>query len=253
VGGGVVNQNSDSRSRLFSPSEVHPLQRSPAVVSSQPVHILLNEVECRVLGSLVEKEITTPEYYPLSLNALLNACNQKSNREPVMNLEEASVRNALHSLDGQSLVRSVSASDSRVTKYEHRLQEAFNFYRHEIAILCVLLLRGPQTPGELRTRTERMHSFDDLGAVQSSLQHLMKREPPLVKVLPRQPGTKEARYAHLLAGDVEGFEANVVIPAAAAVSADAGRMTHLEEEVAALRNEVADLKQQLAIFRKQFE
>jgi uncharacterized protein YceH (UPF0502 family) len=118
-----------------------------------------------------------------------------------------------------------------------------------------LLLRGPQTPGELRTRSERMHSFDDLGAVQASLQHLMKREPPLVKVLPRQPGTKEARYAHLLAGDVEGFEAkpDVVTPATTAISADAGRMAHLEEEVAALRKEVADLKQQLAIFRKQFE
>jgi uncharacterized protein YceH (UPF0502 family) len=226
-----------------------------AVVLSQSVNILLNEVECRILGSLVEKEASTPEYYPLSLNALLNACNQKSNREPVMNLDEAAVRNALHSLDGQSLVRSVSASDSRVTKYEHRLQEAFNFYRHEIAILCVLLLRGPQTPGELRTRTERMHSFDDLGAVQSSLQHLMKREPPLVKVLPRQPGTKEARYDHLLSGDVEAFEArpDVVTAAPTAISADAGRMTHLEEEVAALRKEVADLKQQLATFRKQFE
>ncbi len=177
-----------------------------SVVSFLPVNLLLNEVECRVLGSLIEKEITTPEYYPLSLNALVNACNQKSNRDPVMTLDEAAVRHALHSLDGQSLVRSVSASDSRVTKYEHRLQEAFNFYRHEIAILCVLLLRGPQTPGELRTRAERMHPFDDLSAVQSSLQHLMKREPPLVKVLPRQPGTKEARYAHLLSGDVETFE-----------------------------------------------
>ena len=151
----------------------------PSVVSFHPVNILLNEVECRVLGSLIEKEITTPEYYPLSLNALVNACNQKSNRDPVMHLDEAAVRQALHSLDGQSLVRPVSASDSRVTKYEHRLQEAFNFFRHEIAILCVLLLRGPQTPGELRTRAERMHPFDDLSAVQSSLQHLMKRETPL--------------------------------------------------------------------------
>src|SRR5229473_3601262 len=186
---------------------------SPSVVSFHPVNILLNEVECRVLGSLIEKEITTPEYYPLSLNALVNACNQKSNRDPVMNLDEGAVRQALHSLDGQSLVRYVSAADSRVTKYEHRLQEAFNFYRHEIAILCVLLLRGPQTPGELRTRAERMHPFDDLNAVQSSLQHLMKREPPLVKVLPRQPGTKESRYVHLLSGDadlrdkVESFDA----------------------------------------------
>lgn len=218
------------------------------------MNIQLTELECRVLGSLVEKEITTPEYYPLSLNALLNACNQKSNREPVMNLDESAVRQALHSLDGQSLVRSVSASDSRVTKYEHRLQEAFNFYRHESAILCVLLLRGPQTPGELRTRAERMHPFEDLSAVQSSLQHLMKREPPLVKVLPRQPGTKEARYAHLLAGDVEFLEAKTEIaPSANFPSLDAGRVAHLEEEIVALRKEIADLKQQFATFRKQFE
>src|SRR5438132_3288139 len=153
----------------------------------------LTETEVRVLGSLIEKEIPTPEYYPLSLNALVNACNQKSNRDPVMNLDEAAVRQALHSLDGESLVRYVSAADSRVTKYEHRLQEAFNFYRYEVAILCVLLLRGPQTPGELRTRAERMHQFDDLGAVQSSLQHLMKGEPALVTVLPRQPRTQETR------------------------------------------------------------
>jgi uncharacterized protein len=231
------------------------------------VNILLNEVECRVLGSLIEKEITTPEYYPLSLNALLNACNQKSNRDPVMNLDEDAVRQALHSLDGQSLVRSVSASDSRVTKYEHRLQEAFNFYRHEIAILCVLLLRGPQTPGELRTRAERMHPFDDLSAVQSSLQHLMRREPPLVKVLPRQPGTKESRYAHLLSGDpglpgnVESVKVKPVAEKSAAASpADGERIAHLEKDLAGLRNEVSDfhkeisdLKQQFAQFKKQFE
>lgn len=234
---------------------------SPSVVSFQPVHIVLNETECRVLGSLVEKEITTPEYYPLSLNALVNACNQKSNRDPVMNLDEAAVRQALHSLDGQSLIRSVSASDSRVTKYEHRLQETFNFYRHEIAILCVLLLRGPQTPGELRTRTERMHSFEDLSAVQSSLNHLMKREPPLAKVLPRQPGTKESRYAHLLSGDAEVFEPkSEIATSAAANSADAERSALLEKEVAALRNdvanfqkEIADLRQQFAQFKRQFE
>jgi len=239
----------------------------PTVVSFHPVNILLNEVECRVLGSLIEKEITTPEHYPLSLNALLNACDQKSNRDPVMTLDEAAVRQALHSLDGQSLVRSVSASDSRVTKYEHRLQEAFNFFRHEIAILCVLLLRGPQTPGELRTRAERMHPFDDLSAVQSSLQHLMKREPPLVKVLPRQPGTKESRYAHLLSGDVDLPDAMESLEAkpeaketAAAVSADGQRIVHMEEEIASLRKEVldfhkeiSDLKQQFAQFKKQFE
>jgi uncharacterized protein YceH (UPF0502 family) len=220
------------------------------------VNLVLSEVECRVLGSLVEKEATTPEYYPLSLNALINACNQKSNRDPVMNLDEAAVRRALLSLDGQSLIRSVSPADSRVTKYEHRLQEAYNFYRHEMAILCLLLLRGPQTPGELRSRSERLHSFDDLNAVQSSLQHLMKREPPLVKALPRQPGTKETRYAHLLSGDVV-----LTVPepgAGAAVhavggSADGDRVRKLEEEMAALKNEVADLKEQFARFRKQFE
>ena len=171
------------------------------------MNITLNEVECRILGSLLEKEVTTPEYYPLSLNALVNACNQKSNRDPVMNLDEAVVHQTLRSLEGQSLVRSVSPADSRVTKYEHRLQEVFNFYRHEIAILCLLLLRGPQTTGELRSRSERMHSFDDLSAVQSSLLHLMKREPPLVAPLARQPGTKETRYAHLFSGDVEQAEA----------------------------------------------
>jgi len=234
---------------------------SPSVVSFHPVSILLNEVECRVLGSLIEKETTTPEYYPLSLNALVNACNQKSNRDPVMTLDETAVRQALHSLDGQSLVRSVSALDTRVTKYEHRLQQAFNFYRHEAAILCVLLLRGPQTPGELRTRTERKHTFDDLSAVQSSLQHLMKREPPLVKVLPRQPGTKESRYAHLLSGDVEVFEPKPEVQTNINTNfADGERIALLEKEVAALRNnvadfqkEIADLRQQFAQFKKQFE
>lgn len=206
------------------------------------------------MGSLVEKEVTTPEYYPLSLNALVNSCNQKSNRDPVMNLDESAVREALHSLEGQSLVRSVSPADSRVTKYEHRLQEAFNFFRHETAILCLLLLRGPQTPGELRSRSERMHSFDDLAAVQSSLQHLMRREPPLVKQLPRQPGTKETRYAHLLSGDVALAEPEPrVHPAPAEHTLDGDRVRKLEEEIATLKSEIAELKQQFAHFRKQFE
>jgi uncharacterized protein YceH (UPF0502 family) len=215
---------------------------------------ILTEVECRVLGALVEKEITTPEYYPLSLNALVNACNQKSNRDPVMNLDEARVREALHSLDGQSLVRAVSAADSRVTKYEHRLQEVFNFYRHEIAILCLMLLRGPQTPGELRGRAERMHHFDDLSAVQSSLQHLMKREPPLVKALPRQPGTKEVRFVHLLSGEVESWDSGAAAePQSTIASVDAERITRLKEEISEIRKELSELKQQYALFRKQFE
>jgi len=209
-----------------------------------------------VLGSLMEKEITTPDYYPLSLNALINACNQKSNRDPSMHLEEEAVRQALHSLDDQALARSSASGDSRVSKYEHQLQEVFNFDRRENAIFCVLLLRGPQTPGELRSRAERMHRFDDLSEVQSTLQHLMKREPPLVKVLPRQPGTKEARYAHLLSGDVETREPEPVMGAATAAHTnpvDEERMALLEDKVAGLQKEFASLKQLLADFRKQFE
>src|SRR5207302_4100376 len=167
----------------------------------------LSEIEVRVLGSLIEKDITTPDYYPMSLNALVNACNQKNNREPVMTLDESAVRNALASLQEKRLAGPAGGADSRVTKYEHRLQEVFNFDRREIAMLCVLLLRGPQTPGELRGRGERMHRFEDLDEVQSALQKLMQREPALVKVLPRQPGTKESRYVHLLSGDVDVEEA----------------------------------------------
>jgi uncharacterized protein len=224
------------------------------------VIVTLNEVEARVLGALLEKEITTPEYYPLSLNALVNACNQKSNRDPVMTLDESSVRDALRGLDDNSLARSVSAADSRVTKYEHRLQEAFNFDRREAAIFCELLLRGPQTPGELRNRAERMHHFDDLGEAQSALQRLMNREPPLAKVLPRQPGTKESRYTHLLCGEAEPAasparrEGRVPAPAQSAETANSrDRLSHLESEVAELRTDIAGLKQQFAAFRKQFE
>ena|ERR1022692_3813477 len=224
------------------------------------MNILLNQVETRVLGALIEKDVTTPDYYPLSLNALVNACNQKNNRDPVMNLDEEAVRQALNALQEKRLAGPTSSADSRVTKYEHRLQEAFNFTRGETAILCVLLLRGPQTPGELRSRTERMHRFEDLTEVQSTLQRLMQRDPPLARVLPRQPGTKEARYKHLLAGDTEDVSvADVDVaraPSPAPVSSDSAnpdRITILEGLVSDLRKEVADLKQQLATFRKQFE
>jgi uncharacterized protein YceH (UPF0502 family) len=218
------------------------------------VNILLNDVEKRVLGSLVEKEITTPDYYPLSLNALLNACNQKSNRHPVMNLDENAVHDALLSLNEKGLAGAASGADSRVTKYEHRLQEVFNFGRPEIAVLCVLLLRGPQTPGELRGRTERLHRFNDLEEVHAALQHLIKRTPPLAKVLPRQPGSKEPRYAHLLSGDVETWEPEPASQAlVASPSPDSERLARLENEVALLQREIADLKQQFPDFRKQFE
>ena len=164
---------------------------------------LLTEIETRVLGSLIEKDITTPDYYPLSLNALVNACNQKNNRDPVMTLDEESVRTALSSLQEKRLAGPAGGADSRVTKYEHRLQEVFNFDRREIAILCVLLLRGPQTPGELRSRTERMYHFDSLEDVVSTLDRLSQRDPPLAAILPRQPGTKESRYTHLFSGHPE--------------------------------------------------
>ena len=214
----------------------------------------LTETEVRVLGSLIEKDITTPEYYPLSLNALVNACNQKTNRDPVMQLDEAAVLEALDGLQEQRIAGPARGADSRVTKYEQRLQEVFNFTRAEIAVLCVLLLRGPQTPGELRGRTERMHRFEALQDVQSALQKLMQREPPLAKVLPRQPGTKESRYAHLLAGDVVEVETTVQAGESVVSNpADAERITQLQDEVVELRREVAEVKDQLERFRNQFE
>jgi len=220
--------------------------------------ILLSPVEARVLGALIEKEATTPEYYPLSLNALVNACNQKNNRDPVTSLDEVEVRQALHGLETERLAGPVRG-DTRVPKYEHRAQEVFNFTRGEIAVVCVLLLRGPQTPGELRGRTERMYKFDELSDVQSVLQRLIAREPePLVKILPRQPGTKEARYAHLLSGDVETFESapssryaetpSNSYPAAPSLSPEENedlkeRMAQLEAEVAILTRELSELRQ----------
>ena len=217
--------------------------------------VILTEVETRVLGSLIEKDITTPDYYPLSLNALVNACNQKNNREPVMTLDEAAVREALSTLQEKRLAGPAGGADSRVTKYEHRLQEAFNFDRREIAVICVLLLRGPQTPGELRGRTDRMYHFEALEDVVSTLDRLAHREPPLSAVLPRQPGTKESRYMHLFSGEAPAVT-DVVrssTPATASGGSTAERMAKLEEEVAALRAELAEMQQQLAAFRKQFE
>ena len=217
------------------------------------MNIILNATEARVLGALVEKDITTPDYYPLSLNSLINACNQKNNREPVTNFDEETVRLALRNLSEKRLAGPAGGADSRVTKYEHRLQEVFNFTRPETAILCVLLLRGPQTPGELRGRTERMHRFEDLDEVLSGLQQLMRREPPLAKALGRRPGTKEIRYAHLLSGDVEAWEPPAETAYSGSVADENERVAHLEAQVAALQAEVAELKQQMADFRKQFE
>jgi uncharacterized protein len=214
----------------------------------------LSEVEARVLGSLIEKDITTPDYYPLSLNALVNACNQKNNRDPVMTLDENSVRQALASLQERRMAGPAGGADSRVAKYEHRLQEVFNFERRETALICVLLLRGAQTPGELRGRCERMYRFETLDDVQSGLQRLMEREPPLARVLARQPGTKESRYMHLFSGDAGVPEESdpVILQRAVRRVEEGSRLSMLEGQVESLKQEVTELKRQLAEFRDQF-
>jgi uncharacterized protein YceH (UPF0502 family) len=201
--------------------------------------IKLTAEEARVLGALMEKEATTPEYYPLSLNALKNACNQKNNREPEMQLTEDDVRQAVHGLERHGLAGAARGSDSRVAKYEHRTAERFNFRRDEAALMCVLLLRGPQTPGELRGRTERLHQFEEIEAVLAGLQRLAAREPALSVQMPRQTGMKEARWAQLLTGEPE-FVADVPVRSASS-SRDA-----LEERVARLEEEVARLREMLS-------
>jgi uncharacterized protein YceH (UPF0502 family) len=215
----------------------------------------LNDREVRVLGSLIEKELTTPEYYPLSLNALTNACNQKSNRDPVMALSEEDVVRALDSLRFKQLAI-LSADGGRVPKYRHLLAENIGLMSAELAIICELLVRGPQTIGELRTRGERMHPFGDLAAVEEVLRELMERGMPLVTLMARQPGRKEGRYAHLFSGKPEysdeGAEA-ASEPARQRVMAENERIANLEEEVAALRVEVAGLRSVVEEFKAQFE
>jgi uncharacterized protein YceH (UPF0502 family) len=219
------------------------------------MEIILGDIEVRVLGSLIEKELTTPEYYPLSLNSLTNACNQKSNRDPVMALLEEDVVRALDSLRFKQLVV-LSADGGRVPKYRHLLAEKLGLVPAEQAILCELLVRGAQTMGELRTRGERMYPFGDLAAVEAVLKELMERETPLLTLLPRQPGRKECRYAQLFSGMPElSAEEHDAAPEAARqrVMAENERIAKLEEELALLRGEVAELKQQMEEFRKQFE
>lgn len=215
----------------------------------------LNEVETRVLGSLIEKDITTPDYYPLSLNALVNACNQKNNRDPVMTLDENAVREALTSLQEKRMAGPASGADSRVTKYEHRLQEVFNFDRRETALVCVLLLRGPQTPGELRGRAERMYRFETLDDVQSGLQKLMDREPPLVRVLPRQPGTKESRYTQLFSGNYIPESTTVAEAGSSEIpgNPDEQRIASLESAISGLRSDVDELRRRFSEFAEQFK
>ena len=212
----------------------------------------LNDADVRVLGALIEKEVTTPDNYPLSLNALIAACNQSSNRTPVVAYDEAVVLGAIQRLRHQSLVRGIQRMDSRVTKYQQLLNEALNLSPREMAILCVLMLRGPNTAGELRSRTERLADFASLADVDSAIALLVERQPaPLVVRLPRQAGQKEVRLAHLLSGEpaLETTEAHA--PQSSVSTAD--RLATLEQTAGELRLEMAELKQQLADFRKQFE
>lgn len=210
------------------------------------MELLLDAIEARVLGSLIEKEITTPEYYPLSLNALVNACNQKSSREPVMQLDEIAVRQVLSRLEDLGLAGRVH--DSRVLKFEHHARQSLDLKRPEIAVLCLLLLRGPQTTGELRNRSDRFYSFDDLASVQAVLERMARPEsaenakprPALVTLLARRPGEKESRYAHLLSGE----------PAAAPPTYEVApnspdRIEQLESEITALRTSLEALSQRL--------
>jgi hypothetical protein len=211
----------------------------------------LDPIQLRVLGSLIEKEITTPENYPLSINALVNACNQRSSRDPVLDLTEEEIRQALHSLEDLALVAPVR--DARVPKYEHRIRTVLNLRRDETAILCLLMLRGPQTPGELRSRADRLYSFDDLAAAQSTLERLASRPSgdatsnetgPLTVILPRQPGSREARYAHLLGALPEKSSESYTDPAIVAhdSSNTNQRIGRLEAEIVSLTTALDQLR-----------
>jgi uncharacterized protein YceH (UPF0502 family) len=217
----------------------------------------LSASEVRVLGSLIEKALTTPDYYPLSLNALTNACNQLTNREPIVAFDETTVVRAMDGLREKRLASQFQGAESRVAKYKHAFTDVLLLTPAEVALLCVLMLRGPQTIGELRTRTERLFKFDTLPEVEETLNALAARTPqPLVAKLPRAPGTKESRYAHLLSGPVEVAASERTPPpepATVAVRAENERIAKLEAEVSALRGEIAELREKFAAFRKQFE
>lgn len=217
----------------------------------------LTGIDIRVLGALIEKERTTPEYYPMSLNALINACNQSSNRDPVVNYDESIVSGSIEALRQKGLVRSIKGIDARVPKYLHRVSDVMGLNKREIAVLGVLMLRGVQTVGELRTRTARMETFEDLADVEAVLEGLIIRE--MAVRLPRQPGQKEVRYAHLLAGEVTVEMAQQIgrdetsVKSRSPRSGDADRMASLEAAMEELKGEVADLRAQLLEFRGQFE
>ncbi|MGH9945786.1 MAG: YceH family protein [Pyrinomonadaceae bacterium] len=216
--------------------------------------ITLSEIEARVLGSLIEKQLTTPEYYPLTLNALTAACNQKSNRDPVMALGETELLAAIDTLRDKNLVYLFYGSGSRTVKYKHMLPGVFELEDPAVAVIALLLLRGPQTVGELRGRSDRLYEFSDLGEVQETLDGLARRDEPLVTKLERQPGQKEARYAHLLSGAVDVEQISYITqPTVSSGSSASERITMLEKNVESLRTEISELRATFNEFRKQFE
>lgn len=214
----------------------------------------LDAESLRVLGALIEKQLTTPDYYPLTLNALVAACNQKNNREPIVSYDEATVVRALDHLRDRRFVAMVTTAGSRVPKYKHQFPETIGLDACDTAILCELMLRGPQTTAELRARGERLAPMGDIAAAQTALDELAQRPAgPLVVKLPRQPGQKEQRYAHLLGAPPSMVVAAPVEPAAIQARAEQGRIEQLEADVAALREELAQLRATLDAFRRQFE
>lgn len=213
----------------------------------------LSETEVRVLGCLVEKQLTTPEYYPLTLNALVAACNQKSNRAPVVSYDETTVTQALDSLRDKNLVYVFYGSTSRVVKYKHMLPGVFELEPAEVAVITVLMLRGPQTAGEIRGRTDRLYEFDGLGKVQETLDALGSRSEPLIVKLERQPGQKDARYAHLLSGQIDTESTGSTRERATTGGALDERVEKLEHELERLTTELTSLCETLEEFRKQFE
>ncbi|TXI91217.1 MAG: DUF480 domain-containing protein [Burkholderiaceae bacterium] len=211
----------------------------------------LNEIEIRVLGSLAEKEATTPDNYPLSLNSLVSACNQLTSREPVMNLSESEISSALDALVQKKLVSVIHQAGARVAKYEHKMRVKWMLEQNKLAVLTILMLRGWQTAGEIRNRVGRLHEFSSVAEVEQCLDFLIDKYPPVVARLPIAPGTKEPRYAHLLAGDEASLDLGALANTNSAGSKD--RLSQLEQEVQELRQQVQELSAQLAEFRKQFE
>jgi uncharacterized protein YceH (UPF0502 family) len=218
--------------------------------------IMLNSIEARILGCMIEKQITTPDYYPLSLNALTNACNQKSNRNPVVSFDETVVVRGLDTLQDKGLSEKLYKADSRVPKYRHNFDKSLNLSRSEVAVLCELMLRGPQTQGELRSRGERMYKFKDIHEVEEVVSGLISRDRPMVTRLPRQAGRKESRYMHLLSGEPEVTGTEPAVPEESArqeVRAENERIARLEEDLSKLRKDFDTFMHEYKSFKSQFD